>query len=79
MDAQLLTEFDETVKDIAAARTALREEGYWKEGQRGGGKAHPALTALRDAQANLVRIARILTARNQEVPVDEDELARLLD
>lgn len=78
MDAQLLDEFDETVKLVKTARAALYEQPYI-EGQRGGAKCSPWVTILRDQQAHLVRIARILTSRNQEVPIPAGELENLLD
>lgn len=78
MDTELLHEFDETVKLIETARAEVLARPYI-EGQRGGAKASPWVIILRDAQAHLGRVARLLTARNQEVPVKDEALAALLD
>lgn len=78
MDAQLLAEFDETVKVIERARREMLEQPYI-EGQRGGAKPSPWVVILRDAQAHLARMARLLTLRGQEVPVGDDAFRSLLD
>lgn len=78
MDAQLLEEFDETVALVKKARRKVKDDPVI-EGQRGGAKCSPWVIVLRDQQAHLVRIARILTARNQEVPIPAGELEKLLD
>lgn len=79
MDSALIAEFDATVKLIKELRKDLKKEGWTVPGQRGAQAKNPKADVLKEQQANLRGLGRLLTARKQGVPIPDDELSELLD
>ena len=79
LDQILLEEFEATLALVRTAREELAASPTVPT-TRGGSRMNPIGAVLRDQQANLVRLAKLLTARKTEAPIDIDaELAALLD
>lgn len=81
LEDPLLTEFGETLTLVRSLRERVLANPMTPTA-RGGARVHPNAIVLRDAQAHLIRLARLLSMRKRPViyprPRD-DELARLLD
>jgi DNA-binding sugar fermentation-stimulating protein len=79
LDHALIDEFDATLALVRRTRDELLERPTVPTA-RGGDRMNPLAIVLRDQQAHLVRVAKLMTARKIEPPVDMDaELAALLD